>query len=238
MKSPALRFDVLSLFPKTVEGFSVESILGRAVEQGILEINSLDLRHWAKGKHRQTDDRPFGGGSGMVLKPEPLFDAVEEISLKHTLVVYMAPDGTPFDTLMAKKLSSESHILCICGHYEGIDQRVRDHLVDKEISVGDYVLTNGALAATVLIDAVSRHIPGVLGDQDSLLEESFENNQLAHPQYTRPPDFRGMKVPEVLLSGNHEEIAKWRLDKRLSKTGKLRPDLLNTNTKMEHKNYE
>lgn len=226
MNSPALRFDILSLFPKTVEGFSEESILGRAVEQGILEINSLDLRRWAEGKHRETDDRPFGGGPGMVLKPEPLFDAVSEISLDHTTVVYMTPDGLPFNTSMAKDLSKESHILCICGHYEGIDQRVRDHLVDREISVGDYVLTNGALAATVLIDAVSRHVPGVLGDKDSLLEETFENNQLAHPQYTRPTDFRGMKVPDVLLSGNHSKIAKWRLEQRISKTEELRPDLL------------
>jgi tRNA (guanine37-N1)-methyltransferase len=226
MKNPVLRFDVLSLFPKTIEGFTEESILGKAIDRGLLEINSLDLRRWAKGKHREADDRPFGGGAGMVLKPEPLFDAIEEISNESTTVVYMAPDGEPLTTPLARELSESQHLLLISGHYEGIDQRVRDEVVDREVSIGDYVLTNGALPATVLIDAVARQVPGVLGDEESLTDESFENNLLAHPQYTRPAEYRGMKVPEVLLSGNHQEISKWRQEKRMERTAALRPDLL------------
>ncbi|MEC8420285.1 MAG: tRNA (guanosine(37)-N1)-methyltransferase TrmD [Verrucomicrobiota bacterium] len=226
MKNSVLRFDVLSLFPKTIEGFTEESILGKAIERGFLEINSIDLRRWSKGKHREADDRPFGGGAGMVLKPEPLFDAIEEISHESTTVIYMAPDGEPLSTPLARELSMSQHLLLISGHYEGIDQRVRDELVDREISIGDYVLTNGALPATVLIDAVSRQVPGVLGDEESLTDESFENNLLAHPQYTRPAEYRGIKVPEVLLSGNHQEISKWRQEKRVERTASLRPDLL------------
>jgi tRNA (guanine37-N1)-methyltransferase len=229
MKNPVVRFDVLSLFPKTIEGFTEESILGKAIDRGLLEINSLDLRRWAKGKHREADDRPFGGGAGMVLKPEPLFDAIEEISNESTTVVYMAPDGEPLSTPLARELSESQHLLLISGHYEGIDQRVRDEVVDREISIGDYVLTNGALPATVLIDAVGRQVPGVLGDEESLTDESFENNLLAHPQYTRPADYRGMKVPEVLLSGNHQEISKWRQEKRMERTAALRPDLFKAN---------
>ena len=225
MKNPVLRFDVLSLFPKTIEGFTEESILGKAIDSGLLELNSLDLRRWAKGKHREADDRPFGGGAGMVLKPEPLFEAIEEISNESTTVVYMAPDGEPLSTPLARELSESQHLLLISGHYEGIDQRVRDEMVDREISIGDYVLTNGALPATVLIDAVARQVPGVLGDEESLTDESFENNLLAHPQYTRPAEYRGMKVPEVLLSGNHQEISKWRQEKRMERTANLRPDL-------------
>jgi len=225
MKNPVLRFDVLSLFPKTIEGFSEESILGKAIDRGLLELNSFDLRRWARGKHREADDRPFGGGAGMVLKPEPLFEAIEEISNESTTVVYMAPDGEPLSTPLARELSESQHLLLISGHYEGIDQRVRDEVVDREISIGDYVLTNGALPATVLIDAVARQVPGVLGDEESLTDESFENNLLAHPQYTRPAEYRGMKVPEVLLSGNHQEISKWRQEKRMERTANLRPDL-------------
>ena len=225
MKNPVLRFDVLSLFPRTIEGFTEESILGKAVDRGLLEINSLDLRRWAKGKHREADDRPFGGGAGMVLKPEPLFNAIEEISNESTTVVYMAPDGEPLSTSLARELSESQHLLLISGHYEGIDQRVRDELVNREISIGDYVLTNGTLPAAVLIDAVARQVQGVLGDEESLINESFENNLLAHPQYTRPAEYRGMKVPEVLLSGNHQEISKWRQEKQVERTANSRPDL-------------
>ena len=224
---PTLRFDVLSLFPKTVDGFAEESILGRAVEKGLIEVNSLDLRRWAKGKHRETDDRPFGRGAGMVLKPEPLFDAIEEISNESTKVIYMAPDGENLSTQIAKELAQETHLLLVSGHYEGIDQRVRDQLVDREVSIGDYVLTNGSLAASVLVDSVARHVPGVLGDEASLQDESFEDDLLSYPQYTRPHEYRGMKVPEVLLSGNHSQIKQWRDDQRVGKTKSLRPDLLN-----------
>ncbi len=231
MMEPALRFDVLSLFPRTIEGFAGESIIGRALERGIIEINSLDLRRWAKGRHRETDDRPFGGGAGMVLKPEPLFDAIEEISSEHTKVIYMAPDGEKLDAEVSKELASEKHLLLVSGHYEGIDQRVRDKLVDREISIGDYVLTNGSLAASVLVDSVARHVPGVLGDEDSLKDESFEGKMLSYPQYTRPNEYRGMTVPEVLISGNHAEIREWREEQRLAKTKRLRPDLLHKQSK-------
>ena len=226
-----MRFDVLSLFPRTIEGFAGESIIGRALERGIIEINSLDLRRWAKGRHRETDDRPFGGGAGMVLKPEPLFDAIEEISSEHTKVIYMAPDGEKLDAEVSKELASEKHLLLVSGHYEGIDQRVRDKLVDREISIGDYVLTNGSLAASVLVDSVARHVPGVLGDEDSLKDESFEGKLLSYPQYTRPNEYRGMTVPEVLISGNHAEIREWREEQRLAKTKRLRPDLLHKQSK-------
>tara|TARA_Y100001978_G_scaffold203517_1_gene230444 strand:- start:21676 stop:22386 length:711 start_codon:yes stop_codon:yes gene_type:complete len=231
MMEPALRFDVLSLFPRTIEGFVGESIIGRALERGIIEINSLDLRRWAKGRHRETDDRPFGGGAGMVLKPEPLFDAIEEINSEHTKVIYMAPDGEKLDAEISKELASEKHLLLVSGHYEGIDQRVRDKLVDREISIGDYVLTNGSLAASVLVDSVARHVPGVLGDEDSLKDESFEGKLLSYPQYTRPNEYRGMTVPEVLISGNHAEIREWREEQRLAKTKRLRPDLLHKQSK-------
>ena len=226
-----MRFDVLSLFPRTIEGFAGESIIGRALERGIIEINSLDLRRWAKGRHRETDDRPFGGGAGMVLKPEPLFDAIEEISSEHTKVIYMAPDGEKLDAEVSKELASEKHLLLVSGHYEGIDQRVRDKLVDREISIGDYVLTNGSLAASVLVDSVARHVPGVLGDEDSLKDESFEGKMLSYPQYTRPNEYLGMTVPEVLISGNHAEIREWREEQRLAKTKRLRPDLLHKQSK-------
>ncbi len=163
----------------------------------------------------------------MVLKPEPLFDAIEEISNESTKVIYMAPDGENLNTQIAKELAQEKHLLLVSGHYEGIDQRVRDQLVDREVSIGDYVLTNGSLAASVLVDSVARHVPGVLGDEASLQDESFEDDLLSYPQYTRPHEYRGMKVPEVLLSGNHSQIKQWRDDQRVSKTKSLRPDLLN-----------
>ena len=215
--NPILRFDVLSLFPRTLEGFVGESIVARAVKKGLVEINPLDLRCWAEGKHRETDDRPFGGGAGMVMKPEPLFSAVEDISNQNTTVIYMAPDGEKLSTSMCRELSTEEHILVISGHYEGIDQRVRDQVVSREVSVGDYVLTNGTLGAAVLIDAVTRHIPGVLGDEESLKYESFDDHLLSFPQYTRPAEYRGMKVPEVLLSGNHSKISKMAQDQEVGK---------------------
>jgi len=223
---PNLRFDVLSLFPKTLEGFVRESIVARAIDSGLIEVNSLDLRRWADGKHRETDDRPFGGGPGMVMKPEPIFSAYNEIASDKTVFIYMAPDGEQLTTNVCKELSKHEHILLLSGHYEGVDQRVRDRLVTREISIGDYVITNGALGASVLIDSVCRQIPGVLGDEGSLKDESFEENQLAFPQYTRPADFQGMKVPDVLLSGDHSKIASWRKQMREHKTQNLRPDLL------------
>jgi tRNA (guanine37-N1)-methyltransferase len=209
-----------------VEGFSSSSMLARGQENDCISIRSHNIRDWATDKHKTTDDIPYGGGAGMVLCPEPLFNAVEALRRASTKVIYMAPDGVPLKTEIAQKLSSEEHFIIISGHYEGIDQRVRDALVDIEISTGDYVLTNGTLPAMILVDAVSRFVPGFLGDEKSLTDETFMNNLLAFPQYTRPANFRDMCVPEVLLSGNHQAIEKWRKDQRVKKTFELRSDLL------------
>ncbi|RME66624.1 MAG: tRNA (guanosine(37)-N1)-methyltransferase TrmD, partial [Verrucomicrobia bacterium] len=178
-------------------------------------------------KHRVTDDRPFGGGAGMVMKPEPVFAAVEQLRGPRSRVIYLSPDGTPLSPAVGERLSREEHLILLSGHYEGVDQRIRDHLVHEEISIGDYVLTNGTLAAAVLIDVLARFIPGVLGEEKSLTHESFTRNLLDFPQYTRPAVFRGWSVPEVLLSGNHAEIEKWRLEQSIERTRRLRPDLLN-----------
>jgi tRNA (guanine37-N1)-methyltransferase len=220
-----IEFDILTLFPEMVEGFSSSSMLARGQENDCISIRSHNIRDWATDKHKTTDDIPYGGGAGMVLCPEPLFNAVEALRRASTKVIYMAPDGIPLKTEIAQKLSSEEHFIIISGHYEGIDQRVRDALVDIEISTGDYVLTNGTLPAMILVDAVSRFVPGFLGDEKSLTDETFMNNLLAFPQYTRPANFRDMCVPEVLLSGNHQAIEKWRKDQRVKKTFELRSDL-------------
>ena len=221
-----LRFDCISLFPEMLCGFVNCSILGRAVQNGLLQINLYNLRDWAKDKHHITDDSPYGGGAGMVLKPEPIFGAVEELRLQHSKVVYMCPDGEPLTTSVAKSLAQEDHIIILSGHYEGVDERVRERLVDREISIGNYVLTNGTLAAAILIDAVSRYVPGVLGDENSLNQDSFSDGLLSFPQYTRPAMFRDMAVPDVLISGNHAEIAKWRSNQRVMRTKIRRPDLI------------
>ena len=221
-----LRFDVLSLFPETLEGFVGESIIGRACERSLIDVRAFNLRNWADGKHSVTDDRPFGGGPGMVLKPEPIFDAVRDLTTPDAKVLYLAPDGEPLTRELSRELSSESHLILLCGHYEGIDQRVRDQLIDREVSIGDYVLTNGVLPAAVVIDAVTRFVPGALGDEASLDQDSFAEGLLSFPQYTRPAEFRGMKVPEVLLSGDHGAIDRWRAEKMQEKTKDLRPDLL------------
>jgi tRNA (guanine37-N1)-methyltransferase len=220
-----LKIDLLTLFPGMVRGFLEESILGRAARAGILELRVHNLRDWAGGKHQVTDDRPFGGGAGMVLKPEPVFAAFEDLRGAETSAIYLAPDGEPLKTPLVKELAREKHLLLLSGHYEGVDQRVRDCLIDREISIGDYVLTNGTLAAAVLVDAVARHIPGVLGEEKSLTQDSYEGNVLSFPQYTRPAEFRGMKVPDVLLSGDHGAIERWRQEMRARRTREIRPDL-------------
>lgn len=209
-----------------VEGFLYESILGRAIKKGLIEINLHDLREWADPPHYDTDDRPFGGGAGMLLKVEPIFRAVEQLKTPDSHVIYMCPDGQPLSTPIAQSLAPLPHLIIISGHYEGLDQRVRDTLVNQEISIGDYILTNGTLPAAVLIDAVARYIPNVLGEEKSLTQDSFNDKLLTFPQYTRPAEFRGMKVPEILLSGNHAEIAKWRKVQQLQKTKQRRPDLI------------
>ena len=221
-----LHIDILTLFPRMLEGFLTESILGKGIERGLLTVKVHDLREWSVDKHRTADDRPFGGGAGMVMKPEPVFAAMEQLQKPGCKRIYLTPDGTPFSNALAVDLSKEQHLILLSGHYEGIDQRIRDCVIDQEISIGDYVLTNGTVAAAIVIDALSRFIPGVLGEEKSLTHESFTNRLLDFPQYTRPADFRGMSVPEVLLSGDHGKIEKWRDVKRLEKTRSVRPDLL------------
>lgn len=231
-----LSIDLLTLFPEMATGFLQESIIGRAVKNNLLSIDVHNVRDWAEGKHHVTDDRPFGGGAGMVMKPEPLFAAIESVKREETTVIYLAPDGEQFSQSMAKELAKEKHLVFISGHYEGIDQRVRDVHVDREISIGDYVLTNGTIAACVVIDALTRYIPGVLGEEKSLTQDSFTSNLLTFPQYTRPAEFRGMGVPEVLLGGNHGEIEAWRQQQRKQRTEALRPDIIQKLSKDESNN--
>lgn len=225
-----LVFDSLSLFPEMLYGFISCSMIGRAVDNHLLSVNLHNIRDWTSDKHRLTDDSPFGGGSGMVMKPEPIFSAVQSLKKHDSHVVYMCPDGVPLTTSIAQDLAQKQHIIVISGHYEGIDERIRESVVDQEISIGDYVLTNGNLATAVLIDAVARHIPGVLGGEYSLMQDSFSDGLLSFPQYTRPECFNGMRVPNVLLSGNHAEIAKWRHQQRVSRTMSRRPDLIKEGT--------
>jgi len=223
-----LRFDIITIFPNMLGPVFNESILKRAQEKKKIDIHVHDLRKYSDDKkHHRVDDRPFGGGPGMVMMPQPLFDAVKAIKARRKAkVIYTSPAGRPFSQFHAKRLTSFKNLIIICGHYEGIDERVREQLVDEEISVGDYVLTGGEIPAMLMVDAITRLIPGVLGKEESLLQESFEGNLLEAPQYTRPADFRGIKVPDVLLSGNHKSIETWRKLKALAKTKKVRPDLL------------
>ncbi len=222
-----MKIDVLTLFPAMLDGFLSESIVGRAHESKLIDVNVHNVRDWATDKHRVTDDRPFGGGAGMVMRCEPVFAAMETVQTPGCRRIYLTPDGAPFTAAKAEALAKETHLVLLSGHYEGIDQRIRDNIIDEEISIGDYVLTNGTLAAAVVIDALARFIPGVLGDEKSLTHESFTRKLLDFPQYTRPAEYRGMSIPEVLLSGNHTEIEKWRTARQEEKTRQVRPDLLN-----------
>ncbi len=235
-----MRIDILTLFPEICRAPLGESMMKRAQASGALELHIHDLREWTTDKHRMADDAPFGGGQGMVMKAEPIFAAVEELGagtpnaerptsnaeLKRPKVILLSPAGRRFEQETATEFSGESHLIIICGHYEGIDHRVTEHLVDAEISIGDYVLTNGAIAAVVIVDAITRLLPGVLGHELSAVEESFAGGLLEAPHYTRPAEFRGWKVPDVLLSGNHAEIAAWRKEQALKRTKENRPDLL------------
>lgn len=222
----ALSIDVITIFPRMLDGFLNESMLKRAVKQGAVQFRTVDLRNFTHDVHRTTDDKPYGGGPGMLMKPEPLFEAVESVMTHGARVILMTPQGKPFKQSMAVELSKEKHLIFICGHYEGVDERVRQNLATDEISIGDYVLTNGALPAAVVIDAVVRLLPGVLGGEGATLEESFNRGYLEYPQYTRPPEYRGIKVPEILMSGDHEEIARWRKEQAVARTMEKRPDLL------------
>ena len=219
-----MKFDVLTLFPEMFQSLN-ESIIGKAKEKGLIEINLINIRDFSKDKHKKVDDTPYGGGAGMVMKPDVVYDAYSSLNVENAKVVYLSPQGKVLNQKKVKELSKENHLILLCGHYEGIDQRVLDEIVDEEISIGDYVLTGGELPAMVLIDSVSRYIKGVLSE-DSTKEESFSNNLLEYPQYTRPEEFRGRKVPEVLISGHHENIKKWREEKSLEVTKIKRPDLL------------
>jgi tRNA (guanine37-N1)-methyltransferase len=221
-----MKIDILTLFPEICRAPLSESMMKRAQENKIVDLRIHNLRDWTTDKHHVVDDAPFGGGQGMVMKPEPIFAAVEELKTSKSKVVLMSPAGRRFDQKLAANLSNESHLVIVCGHYEGVDHRVIEHLVDLEISIGDYVLTNGAVAAAVLVDAIVRLLPGALGDDQSAADDSFSIGSLESPQYTRPAEFRDWKVPEILLSGNHAEIAKWRKEQALKRTKQNRPDLL------------
>lgn len=221
-----MKIDVLTLFPAMFAGPLDESIIARARRAGLLDLKIHDLRTWTHDRHRTVDDKPFGGGPGMLLKPEPIFEAVEALARPETRVVLLSPAGRKFTQSVARELSSVPDLMLVCGHYEGFDERIRQALAHDELSIGDYVLTNGGLPAMVIVDAVTRLLPGVLGDDQSASEESFSSGLLEYPQYTRPAEFRGMKVPEVLLSGNHAEIAKWRAEQARLRTRERRPDLL------------
>ncbi len=223
-----MRIDIITGLPKLLESPLHESIVWRAQDKGKVEIVVHDLRSFARDKHRTIDDTPYGGGAGMVLRPEPLFDCVESLKAQRTYdeIIFLTPDGEKLDQRMANELSLKANLMLVCGHYKGIDERVRETLITREISIGDYVLSGGELAASVVVDAVVRLLPGVLSDSVSALTDSFQDGLLGSPQYTRPAEFRGMKVPEVLLSGNHAEIEQWRQEQRLERTRRWRPDLL------------
>lgn len=223
-----MKFDILTLFPDMFFSPFRESILSKAVERGLLEIRTVNIRDFSLDKHQVVDDTPYGGGQGMVMKVEPIARAIESIKSQNLSapVIYLTPQGKPFNQDLARRLSTQPHLILLCGRYEGVDERVRELFIDEEISIGDYVLTGGELAAMVLIDAVSRFIPGVLGSDRSAEDDSFFNSLLEYPQYTRPSDFRGKGVPEVLLSGNHSAISIWRKKEALRRTAMRRPDLL------------
>jgi len=221
-----MRIDVVTIFPDMIRAMLGFSIVKRAREAGVVDVQVHDLRFWAPGLHRSTDDTPYGGGAGMVMRPGPIFDCVESLPrLPETRVALLTPQGRTFSQAMARELSLCPHLVLICGHYEGFDERVREHLVTEEISVGDYVLTGGELPALLVIDAVTRLQPGALGSADSAEDDTFSEGLLEYPHYTRPPDFRGWCVPDVLLSGHHAEIAKWRRKEQFRRTLARRPDL-------------
>ncbi|MCK5528541.1 MAG: tRNA (guanosine(37)-N1)-methyltransferase TrmD [Kiritimatiellae bacterium] len=221
-----MKIDIITIFPAMLNGFLQESMLKQAVKRGAVEFNVIELRSFTTDVHQRTDDRPYGGGPGMVMKPEPLCRAIESVVTPESRIIFMTPQGQTFEQSVAEKLVDEKHIIFICGHYEGVDERVCEMFSPYELSIGDYVLTNGVLPATVVVDAVVRLLPGVLGGEGAAEQESFSAGCLEHPQYTRPPEFRGLKVPEVLLSGNHEAIASWRTEQSELRTKQRRPDLL------------
>ncbi len=223
-----MRFDIFTLFPESLLSYLNASILKKAAQRGLLEVRLHNIRHWAVDRHRMTDDLPYGGGGGMVMKPEPIFSAVEGVLGKPPAcpVALLTPQGRLFTQKVAAELAAYPRLALLCGHYEGVDERVREHLVTDEISIGDYVLTGGELAALVVVDAVARLLPGVLGDPQGAQQDSHATGLLEHPHYTRPPEFRGWRVPDVLLSGDHARIARWRQEQSLARTRARRPEML------------
>lgn len=221
-----MKFDILSLFPGYFKGPFDESLLKRAQDEGLIQIGIVDIRDFADNKWRKVDDRPYGGGPGMVLMPEPVEKAILSVKTIDSYVIYLSPQGNPLTAKKARSLAEKKHLILLSGHYEGVDERVIEAVVDEEISIGDYVLTNGCIAAIVVVDAVSRFIPGVLGHEDSSAQDTFEESVFDCPHYTRPEDYKGQKVPAVLLSGDHQKIAQWRRKKGEEKTRRVRPDLI------------
>lgn len=220
-----MKIDVLTLFPEMFDSLN-HSIVGKALEKGLFDIVRTNIRDFSKSKHKQVDDYPYSGGEGMVMMPQPLYDAIQSVRTEKSHVVYLSPKGKTLKQSRVEELSKLEHIVLICGHYEGIDERIINLCVDEQISIGDYILTGGELPAMVLIDSISRHIPGVLGNSESAIHESFNDGQLEYPLYTRPQEFMGLKVPDVLLSGNHAEIEKWKDEQKRQETKKYRKDLL------------
>ncbi len=221
-----MKIDILTLFPKMFDALK-ESLIGKAWKDGVVQINIIDIREFSQDKHKKVDDYPFGGGDGMVMMPQPLYDAIMSVKTPDSYVIYLSPKGTPLKQPKVKELSTYNHLILVCGHYEGIDERVIELCVDEQVSIGDFVLTGGEIPAMALVDSVLRYLPNVLGNSHSAEDESFSDNLLEYPQYTRPREFKGLSVPEVLVNGNHKEIAKWRENQKLSETKKYRPDLLN-----------
>jgi tRNA (guanine37-N1)-methyltransferase len=221
-----MRIHILSLFPEYFKGPFDVSIIKRAKEKGILEIELVDIRDFATGKHKKVDDRPYGGGPGMVLMPEPLCRAIRSLKTPESRVIHLSPQGSLLSSKICERLSTYTHLILVCGHYEGIDERILEKEVDEEISIGDYVLTNGCLSSIVLVDALSRFIPGVIGNEEAPLQDSFQDGLFEGPQYTKPQNFEGSLVPPVLSSGHHEEIRRWKKDQALRKTKRVRPDLI------------
>lgn len=228
-----MRIDILTLFPELFKGVTENSIVKRAIDKEIVDINIYNIRDYTSNKHKKVDDSPFGGTAGMVMQIQPIADLIEKLKAERTYdeIIYTSPDGDSFKQATANTMSLYENIIILCGHYKGIDQRIRDHYITKEISIGDYVLTGGELAAAVITDSIVRLIPGVISDIESALSDSFQDNLLAPPVYTRPAEYNGWKVPDILRSGNHKEIAKWEIDQALEKTKRLRPDLLDNNGK-------
>ncbi|MFA9423684.1 MAG: tRNA (guanosine(37)-N1)-methyltransferase TrmD [Sedimentibacter sp.] len=231
-----MKFDVVTLFPELIDVYTKNGIIGRAVENGLFELTFVNLRDYSEDKHKKVDDYPYGGGPGMLLKPEPMFKALDAIKKDNSYIIYLSPKGNLFNQNKAKELSDKKHIILIAGHYEGIDQRIIDRYVDEEVSMGDYVLTSGELPALMIIDAVGRLIPGVLGSDESSVDESHSDNLLEYPQYTRPESYMEIKVPEILLSGHHKRIEEWRRFKAIEITLERRPDMIKDKSIIEEYN--